>query len=361
MIPVRLAIVDDALFVREGLRRLLGDHPRIQVVGTAASGEDLLLNLDAWAPEVITLDLHMPGMGGLATLDRLLARRPIPVIILSTHSGAGAPLTLEALSRGASDFIDKEAYSLVDFEALRAVLVEKVLHVTGHSRGSGAPRHRAPAEAARPRAGSPAGRFQLLAIGASTGGPRAVEQVLAELGADVPVPVIVAQHMPKGFTAAFAERLNRNLPVRVVEGAEGMRLEPGVAYIAPAGRHTRVLPNGDVPTLTLVEHVAGATNFPSVDELFGSAAAVAGAGCLAVLLTGMGRDGALGMAQLWRAGAHTIAQDEATCVVYGMPRAAVEAGAAREVLPLDAIGPRVRTLLLTMEPLSELERCHVKS
>jgi len=185
--------------------------------------------------------------------------------------------------------------------------------------------------------------------------------VLAALGADVPVPVVVAQHMPTGFTAAFAERLNRNLPFAVQEGAEGCRLEPGVAVIAPAGCHTRILPGDDGPVVTLLERVQGATNFPSVDELFGSAAAVAGGGCLAVLLTGMGRDGALGMAQLWRAGAHTIAQDEASCVVYGMPRAAVEAGAVREVLSLDAIGSRVRELLLTLEPTLELERCHVRS
>jgi len=357
--PVRLAIVDDALFVREGLRRLLGDHPGIRVVGAAAAGEELLAKLDAWAPDVITLDLHMPGMGGLATLDRLMALRPIPVIILSTHSGAGAPLTLEALSRGAADFIDKEAYSLVDFEALRSVLVDKILHVTGRSTDAEA----APPQtrAARTRQTGPATRFRLLAIGASTGGPRAVEQVLAELGPDVPVPVVVAQHMPKGFTAAFAERLNRNLALNVVEGADGMSLEAGVAYIAPAGCHTRILAGPAAPVVTLVDHVQGATNYPSVDELFGSAAAVAGAGCLAVLLTGMGRDGAIGMAQLWRAGAHTIAQDEASCVVYGMPRAAVEAGAARDVLPLDAIGARVRTLLLTMEPTLELEECDVRS
>jgi two-component system chemotaxis response regulator CheB len=361
MSAVRVAIVDDALFIREGLRRLLGDERAIEVVGAAASGEELLAQLEAWAPDVITLDLHMPGMGGLATLDRLMARRPVPVIILSTHSGAGAPLTVEALGRGAADFIDKEAYSLVDFEALRAVLVEKILHVTGQPPDATPNRTPMAARTEWVRGPGTVGRFQLVVIGASTGGPRAVEQLLLELGADVPVPIVVAQHMPPGFTAAFAERLNRNLPLRVVEGAEASRLAAGVAYIAPAGRHTRLLRGPDGPTLTLVDHVPGAANFPSVDELFGSAAAVGGAACVAVLLTGMGRDGALGMAQLWRAGAHTIAQDEGSCVVYGMPRAAVEAGAAREVLPLHAIGSRVRDLLLTLEPLRELERCHVRS
>jgi two-component system chemotaxis response regulator CheB len=359
MKTVRLAIVDDSLFIREGLRRLLGDHPGIRIVGAAASGEELLAQLDHWAPDVITLDLQMPGMGGLTTLDRLMAVRPLPVIILSTHSGAGAPLTVEALGRGAADFIDKEAYSLVDFEALRAVLVEKVLHVTGASEptAGAAPPPAAVSRSRPPRADT---RFRLVVIGASTGGPRAIEQVLQDLGPDVPTPVVVAQHMPRGFTAAFAERLNRHLPLPVVEGGEGTVLEAGVVYIAPAGWHTRVRGEAASPALGLVDHVPGATNFPSVDELFGSAATLAGAGCLAVLLTGMGRDGALGMTQLRRAGAHTIAQDEASCVVYGMPRAAAEAGAARDVLPLDAIGPRVRGLLTTPEHQLEKERCDGK-
>jgi two-component system chemotaxis response regulator CheB len=359
MRTVRLAIVDDALFIREGLRRLLGDHPQIRIVGAAASGEELLAQLDAWAPDVITLDLQMPGMGGLATLDRIMAVRPLPVIILSTHSGAGAPLTVEALGRGAADFIDKEAYSLVDFEALRAVLVDKLLHVTRSSESMAAvPPVSDPV--GRPRAIRTGGRFRLLVIGASTGGPRAVERVLHDLGADVPVPVVVAQHMPRGFTAAFAERLNRQLAIPVIESGEGTALEPGVVCIAPAGCHTRVRGDAERPTLGLVDRVPGATNFPSVDELFGSAAALGGAGCLAALLTGMGRDGAEGMAKLCRAGAHTIAQDETSCVVYGMPRAAVEAGAARDVLPLDAIGPRLRALMSVSHQMSESERCDAR-
>ena len=352
---VRLAIVDDALFIREGLRRLLAGHPRIEVVGTAASGLELIANLDAWRPDVVTLDLNMPGMDGLTTLDRLMATRPLPVIILSTRSGAGAPQTVEALGRGAVDFIDKEAYSLVDFEALRAVLVEKILGVTAGAgcRVSGAGEKTVaagekPGAAATPfqaRHPAPGTRspFSLAVIGASTGGPRAVEAVLRALGTELPVPVVIAQHMPAGFTRAFAERLDRALPFPVREAVAGAVLEPGCAWIAPGGVHTEI--DGGEARLVVREDVGGALHAPSVDALFSSAARAYGEHVVAVLLTGMGRDGAGGMAALSLKGAHTIAESEASCIVYGMPRAAVECGAAREILPLGQIGPRVRSLL----------------
>lgn len=204
MKPVRLAIVDDARFIRDALRRLLATEPRIAVVGTAASGAELLRHLDAWSPDVVTLDLEMPELDGLETLDRLMADRPLPVVILSTRSGAGAPQTIEALARGAVDFIDKEAYSLVDFEALRSVLVQKILTVARpQETGRGA------VPAGEGPGAIPNQRFDLVVIGASTGGPRAVETVLGDLGHSVPVPIVVVQHMPPGFTEAFAARLDQ--------------------------------------------------------------------------------------------------------------------------------------------------------
>ena len=346
--PVRLAIVDDALFIREGLRRLLADESRVSVVGTAANGLELLAKLDEWRPDVVTLDLHMPGLDGLGTLDRLMAIRPVPVIILSTHSGAGAPLTVEALSRGAVDFIDKEAYSLVDFEALRAVLVEKILSVTGQAGASPAPAaSQASVPAVRPAAVPRSARFDLAVIGASTGGPRAIEAVLTALGPEIPVPVAVVQHMPAGFTRAYAERLTRALPFRVREASPGDVLKSGEVVIAPGDRHLALVPGAEQGEwrVELYPDAANAVHRPSVDVLFSSAGVVARDRVVAVLLTGMGRDGARGMLELSRAGAHTIAQDEASCVVYGMPRAAAELGAAGEILALDSIGPRLRGLL----------------
>jgi two-component system, chemotaxis family, protein-glutamate methylesterase/glutaminase len=339
--PVRLAIVDDALFIREGLRRLLAAEPRIEVVGTAATGAELLRHLETWRPEVITLDLEMPELDGLETLEHLMAHRPLPVVILSTHSGAGAPQTIEALSRGAVDFIDKEAYSLVDFEALRGVLVQKILTVTRRDRWT----FGTPTEAPAAPAPAAANRFDLVVIGASTGGPRAVEGVLAALGSEVTVPVVVVQHMPAGFTEAFAARLNRCLPLTVREGETGMLLAPGEVIVAPGGRHLVLRPEASELRVAVVDQVADSLHVPSVDALFLSAQSALGGRVAAILLTGMGRDGARGMRALWDAGAHTIAQDEQSSVVYGMPRAAVELGGASEVLGLERIGARLKELL----------------
>lgn len=337
--PLRLAVVDDSAFVRKAIQRMLAGDPRFDVVGTATSGEELLANLQRWDPDVITLDLSMPGIGGLVTLDRIMALRPTPVIVLSTHAGRGAPQTIEALHRGAADFVDKQQYSLLDFSALREVLVEKVLAVASAPLRV-AERARAPETAG---AGS-GGGYEVLLIGASTGGPPAIEQVLQDLGAECPVPVMVVQHMPQGFTRAFADRLNAHLPLQVREADDGMPLEPGRVYIAPAGRHLRIGREGVRPACSLSLKPETATHRPAVDELFLSALPAAQR-TVAALLTGMGRDGAEGMRQLAKAGAFTVAQDEATSVVFGMPGAAVNLQAAREVLPLPRIGWRLRQLL----------------
>ncbi|HEX5759897.1 MAG TPA: chemotaxis-specific protein-glutamate methyltransferase CheB [Thermoanaerobaculia bacterium] len=344
---IRVAVADDSSFIRKALARLLGGEPGFALVGSAASGEELLAHLERWAPDVVILDLSMPGMGGLATLDRIMAGRPTPVIILSTHSRQDAPATIEALHRGAMDFVDKQQYSLVDFEALRAVLVEKIRQVTRRE-GAAEP---AAAEAAEPlpaRVPAPPARngaVDLVLLGASTGGPLAIETVLRDLGPAVPAPVVVVQHMPAGFTRAFADRLNAYLPLQVREAADEEPLAAGTVYIAPGGRHLRVVRRGGELHAALADGPEDSTHRPSVDVLFVSARAAVGGRAVAVLLTGMGRDGAEGMAALAGAGGVTIAQDEASSVVYGMPRAAVAAGGAREVLPLAAIGERLRELL----------------
>ena len=354
MKPIRLAIVDDSPFIRSALVKLLQDT-RLSVVGVAQTGEELLANLDAWKPDIITLDIHMPGIGGMRTLDHIMARRPTPVIMMSTHSGAGAPLTVEALGRGAADFIDKEEFSLVDFQRLRVVLLEKATALTARSDAAAKNKVRRPEPAevhaaARPTpssggvatASSP--DFDIVVLGASTGGPRAIEQVLGDMA--VPgVPVAVVQHMPGTITKAFAERLNRTLPMEVREAVDGEPMKPGTAYVAPGGLHMRLEGAPDAPRVSLSMSPAGTLHRPSVDVLFNSLARLAPRRSLVVLMTGMGNDGAQGMTSLRASGAYTIAQDEESCVVYGMPRAAVEMGGATEVLPLGSIGPRVRSLL----------------
>jgi two-component system chemotaxis response regulator CheB len=360
MDPLRVAVVDDARFVRDALVRVLSADPRLVVVGVAATGEELLHNLDAWRPEAVTLDLEMPGQGGLATLEALMARRPIPVVILSTRSGEGAPATLEALSRGAADFVDKEAISLVDFRAMREVLVGRLMHVAGRP-GSGPspvpapPVSYAPAVPAR-RA---AAEVEIVAIGASTGGPRAIETVLKDFGRPR-AAVAIVQHMPEGFTAAFAERLGRTVGFPVAEARDREMLPAGEARVAPAGRHLAVERVGDSYVTRLTSAPDAVAHRPSVDVLMRSVARAAGAKAVGVLLTGMGSDGAAGMGELAAAGAHTIAQDERSSVVWGMPRAAIVVGAAREVLDLAAVGGRLRQLDLgnSLEPDDkEMERC----
>lgn len=349
MSRARIAVADDSSFIRRALARLLADEPTLEVVGVAASGEELLRRLDEWQPDAVVLDLSMPGIGGLRTLDALLARRHVPVLILSTHSRRGAPETIEALHRGATDFVDKQQYSLVDFEALRQVLVEKLHQILA----AGPPPHPAAAvpgaegaEAiAQPAPELPATGIELVVLGASTGGPPAIERILGDLGAAPPVPVAVVQHMPPAFTRSFAERLDARLPLRVREAAHHERLLPGVVYIAPGGLHLVVERERETLRAALSLEPEAARHRPSVDVLFASAATATGGRLVAALLTGMGFDGAAGMAELARAGVHTIAQDRASSVIFGMPRAAIEAGSAVEVLALDRIGPRLRELL----------------
>ncbi len=343
MRAIRVAVVDDSSFLRKAVVRILSRDPRMEVVGTAATGEALLAELDGWRPDVITLDLSMPGMGGLRTLDRIMQRRPVPVIVLSAVTREGAPVTIEALHRGAVDFIDKQRYSLVDFEALGEVLIEKIVEVAG----AGARARPVPRPAETPPAAAPAvvTNYELLVIGASTGGPPAVQRVLMDLGERVPVPVVVVQHMPIGFTRAFADRLNNLLPLSVREVGDQERLLAGSVYIAPAGLHALVERDARGLLARLSALPENARHRPSVDNLFLSAASHVGARVVAILLTGMGTDGALGMSRLATAGAFTLAQDQATSAIYGMPRAAVELNAARESLPLDDIGGRARQIL----------------
>lgn len=348
---VRVAVVDDSTFIRKAITRMLGDHGQIQVVGSAGSGEELLTHLDRWRPDVVTLDLDMPGMGGLAALDRIMAQRPTPVIILSTHSGKGAPLTIEALHRGATDFIDKQRYSLVDFEALRNVLLEKIFQVTGTAPveeiASDDPIIKA-ADAAAPRLDAQPhatpGAYDLIVLGASTGGPPTIQTILEQLGDHLPVPVVIVQHMPVGFTQAFAERLNTHLPLPVRECVVSEPLVGGTVYMATAGLHLRVERREGQLFAELGHEPDDVAHIPSIDVLFESAARSVGRRAVGVLLTGMGQDGAKGMAALKGRGGYTIAQNEESCIVYGMPRSALTLNGVVEMVAPVEIGRRLGEL-----------------
>ena len=337
---IRLAVVDDSAFVRKAIVRIMEGEDDVAIVGTASSGEELLAHLEQWDPTAVTLDLSMPGMGGLEALERILAWRRIPVVILSGQAARDGAMTVEALHRGAVDFVDKHDFSLVDFQQLRAMLLPKL-----RAFASAMPEEERCPPPSPPRAApSPqSAPFHLVVIGASTGGPPAIERLLEELGGPPAVPVMIVQHMPAGFTTAFAQRLNARLPFPVHEVVHNQPLAAGSVYIASAGMHLRVRAERERLTASLARYPE-TQHRPAVDVLFRSALALAPR-VIGVLLTGMGDDGARGLLELSQRGALTIAEDESSCVVYGMPRAAMELGAVGEQLPLSAIAPRLRQLL----------------
>ena len=338
---IRVFIVDDSAFVRRALTRVLDAEPGIRVVGDAESGAEALARIPAADPDFVTLDVAMPGMDGLQVLPALLRWKPsLRVLMLSAHTSEGAAATVTALAAGAVDFIDKSAFNVMDLEFLRREVVDRLVALRPRERpasgtgrltnGNGAERH--------PAAGSavPADLdgCELCVIGASTGGPAAVQRILERLPAHFPLPVVVVQHMPAGFTEPFARRLNSLSRLRITEAVEGHRLSPGDVVVAPGGRHLRVSPGLAV---VLSPEPADARHIPSIDVAMRSAARSRPGQVLGILLTGMGEDGAEGLTTIRAGGGVTIAESEASCVVYGMPRAAVRRGGATWVLGLGEI------------------------
>ena len=335
---VRVLIVDDSLVVRRLLAEALVRDGRIEVVGTAPDAYVAQEMIQRLRPDVLMLDIEMPGMDGLTFLEQLMRVHPMPVIMVSSFTRDGCETTLRALELGAVDFVPKARFrSTPGMPDGVTDLAEKVMVAAGaRPRTSSGLRPRAaPASGARP------GR--LLAVGASTGGTEAIRMLLAEIPPDGP-PVVVVQHMPPRYTRAFAERCDRDCAIRVTEAVDGDVVVPGHALIAPGGQHMTVTRKGArvVVQVNSDEPVNGVR--PSVDVLFHSVAETIGAGSVGILLTGMGTDGARGLLAMQGAGARTIAQDEATSVIFGMPKAAIGLGAADHVLGLPSIGPKALEL-----------------
>lgn len=340
--PVRVLVVDDSALVRQLMSELLGADPGIEVVGVAADPLIARRKIKQLAPDVLTLDIEMPHMDGLTFLRNLMRLRPMPVVMVSTLTSAGADATLEALALGAVDFVPKPdadvANRLADYaDLLRARVKAAATARVGRIDG--------PSPARPPALPRPDGGARLFAIGASTGGTEAIRELLSAMPADAP-PIMVAQHIPAAFSAAFAERLDRHSAMHVAEAVDGEAIVPGRVYVAPGGRHLRVQCSGGRWRCRLGEDAPVNGHRPSVDVLFDSVLRCAGANAAAALLTGMGEDGACGLLALRNAGAVTIAQDRASSVVWGMPGAAVARGAACSVLPLAEIA----TALLAASP-----------
>lgn len=341
MLPVRVLIVDDSVVVRKLLCDALGSSPEIQLAGTASSGALALAKIPQINPDVVTLDIEMPGLNGIETLREIRKLYPrLPVIMFSTLTERGAAVTLEALSLGASDYMTKPTNSASLTSAMEQVqreLVSKILSLA-RTGGTGA----RPSPVAPPNRKKPfANRIEILAIGTSTGGPNALAAVIPCLPPDFPVPTVVVQHMPPLFTRLLAERLNAQSQLPVREAEPGIRLEAGQVWIARGDYHMTVARKSVAVSLELNQGPPEHSCRPAVDVLFRSVAQAYGPNVLAVVMTGMGSDGARGSARIRDAGGEVLVQDEASCVVWGMPGAVVASGNADKICPLPEISGEI--------------------
>ncbi len=339
--PIRVLIVDDSAFVRQALTRMLGSAPDIDVVGVAIDGRDGVEKVQALRPDVVTMDVQMPRMGGLEALERIMRVCPVPVLLLSSQTREGADVTLRGLELGAMDFVDKSSVqgnmnllSLAEelrgkVRALASVPLERL---QGLALDAGA-RLAAPAPHAR--------HADVVVIGTSTGGPPALQAIIPRLPESLDAAILVVQHMPVGFTRSLAERLDARSALEVREAAEGDAVEPGTVLIAPAGRHMKVRRRGAGVGVWLDDEPRSALHRPSVDVLMATVAKTYGARALGVVLTGMGSDGVEGLRAIRAAGGKTLAESEESCVIYGMPKAAVEAGVVELSVPLPRMADEI--------------------
>jgi two-component system chemotaxis response regulator CheB len=339
--PIRVLVVDDSAFMRRVIGEAIAAEPDMQLAGVAINGLDALLKVEQLQPDVVTLDVEMPEMDGLNALRHLMARYPRPVVMLSSATQAGAIATLRALSIGAVDFVGKPSGSVsLDFRRVRAELIGKI-------RIAAAARVLPTLPVPKPLASVPALRHttaeygfdRLVVIGASTGGPRALSTVVPALPASGRTAYLIVQHMPAGFTGSLAERLDSVSQLTVREAVQGEHLTAGVALVAPGDFHLRLTAGGAVELDDATPRLHGVR--PSIDVTLESVARHFGARALVVVLTGMGRDGADGALAVHRAGGSVLAEDESSCVVWGMPRAVVECGAADRVVPLDRMADAI--------------------
>lgn len=351
-----MVVVDDSALVRSLLAEIINRQKDMECVGTANDPLIAREMIRALNPDVLTLDIEMPRMDGIEFLGRLMRLRPMPVIMISTLTEHGAEVTMRALEMGAVDFVAKPRIGLVDgIKDLSDQIVEKIrIAAAAHVK-------RLPTEAVGTSSAAPVaetavrpavksvGRLsteKLICIGASTGGTEAIKEVLTRLPADSP-GIVITQHMPPGFTSSFAARLNSLCQITVSEARHGERILPGHAYIAPGGKQFRVDRSGANYVAVVEDGEPVNRHRPSVEVLFKSCAQVVGRNAFGIMLTGMGNDGAQAMREMKDAGSYNYVQDEASCVVFGMPREAIAHGAADEVLPLTAIAPALLARLST--------------
>jgi two-component system chemotaxis response regulator CheB len=348
---IKVLVTDDSAFMRRAITTMIDNEPDMEVVATARSGEEAITKALQINPDVITMDVEMPGMGGLEAVRQIVADHRIPIIMCSSLTHEGAETTFRALELGAVDFIAKPDAAYVNIQDVARDLVAKIKAVSRRGaqpaqpivhapppQVTEAPRIIAPPLAPRP---APASRgssqYECVAIGTSTGGPVALSHVVPLLPADFPNPVLIVQHMPMGFTRPLADRLNAQSKLSVHEVVNGMVLEPGTALVVPSGKQVALRRTGHETEVRLVDDDGSSLHVPSVDVLAEQVADAYGRAAIGVILTGMGQDGVKGLRKLKERGGYVIGQNEATCVVYGMPRAAAKEGLVDREAPLDDI------------------------
>lgn len=342
---IRVLVVDDSAFMRKAITAMLQEDPEIKVIATARDGVEAVELAEKLKPDIVTLDVEMPRMDGITALKEIMQKCPVPVIMLSSLTTDGAKVTLEALELGAVDFIPKNLAELsVNIVKIKGILLEKIKTIAR----KGIVRKRPLRQTVEvPRMEILKTRITgerkvgIVSIGTSTGGPKALQEIIPKLPKDFPTPVVIAQHMPPNFTKPFAERLDQLSQLSVKEAEEGEPLKPGIVYIAPGRGHMKINRRGIETYVTISEDREEFIYRPSVDVLMSTVAECYPGRTLGVILTGMGSDGAKGCRKIKETGGRVFAQSEDTCVVYGMPRAVVEAGLADKVVPLEEMAGEI--------------------
>jgi len=339
---ISVLVADDSAFMRTALRRMIDSDPDLRVVDTASDGVDALSKIHKLNPDVVTLDIEMPRLNGIATLKHIMQQSPRPVIMVSSLTQQGAQVTLDALDLGAFDYISKDlSYASLDIVNIRAELIAKIKAAATSSSPASVVVPIARHEPLAPPHAESSHIPELVCIGTSTGGPKALQHLLSKLPASFPAGILVVQHMPPGFTGPFAQRLNSICNITVREARNHDLIEPGVALIAPATWHMVPFRCGNQARVQLTKEPSETLHRPSVDVTMLAAATVFGPVTLGVIMTGMGDDGARGMKAIHECGGHTIGQDQASCAVYGMPRACAELGVLETIAPLDYLSDAI--------------------